>query len=246
MITTNSTTDRASGLRVFVTPSRRRPRLGHRIGGLGGSLRCRVLRHLVRRYLFHGPVLLHGLLGRGARCVDRLVGPVQQVALDGDLRAGGAALADAGALADATTEVIQLRAANVAAGGHLDALDLWRVQREGPLHAHAERLLAHGEGLPGPVALALDDDALEQLGAPAGAFNHLEMDAQTIAGVKGRYAAELRTLQAVDHCAHRMNPAGARTRRGAGEAWVQAALKCCPPMRRPMVADRPARDVRGP
>jgi len=124
------------------------------------------------------------------------------VALDGDLRAGGAALTNPGALADATTEVIQLRAAHIAAGGNLDALDLRRVQRERPLHAHAEGLLAHGEGLSGAMALALDDDALEHLGPAAAALDDLEMHAHPVTGLEVGDAAQLRALEAFDDRAH--------------------------------------------
>ena len=84
------------------------------------------------------------------------------------LGAGVAALADAGALADPVAQVVELGATDVAAGGDLDLLDLRRVHGERALDADAERLLADGERLAGAVALALDDDALEDLGAARG------------------------------------------------------------------------------
>ena len=62
-------------------------------------------------------------------------------------RAGVLALADAGAAADAAAQVVELRAPDVAAAGHLDPLDLGRVHGERALDADAERLLADGEGL---------------------------------------------------------------------------------------------------
>jgi hypothetical protein len=65
------------------------------------------------------------------------------------------------------------------------------MQRERALDADAEGLLADGERLPCSVALALDDDTLEQLSAPARTFDHLEVDAQAVTGVKRRHAAEL-------------------------------------------------------
>jgi hypothetical protein len=65
------------------------------------------------------------------------------------------------------------------------------VQRERALDADAEGLLADGERLPGAVALALDDNTLEDLGTPARALDHLEVDAKTVTGVKRRNAAEL-------------------------------------------------------
>src|SRR6185437_7697473 len=122
--------------------------------------------------------------------------------LDGHLRAGGAALAHAGALADPPPQVVELGAAHVAAGGHLDALDLGRVERERALHADAEGLLAHGERLPGAMALALDHDALKHLGAASRALDDLKVHAEPVPSVERGYPAELRSLQAVDDCAH--------------------------------------------
>ena len=77
------------------------------------------------------------------------------------------------------------------------------MQRERPLDADAERLLTDRERLAYAMALALDDDALEHLGAAAGALDHLKVDSQAVTGVERRYAAELRALQAVDGCAHK-------------------------------------------
>ena len=53
---------------------------------------------------------------------------------------------------------------------------------ERALHAHAEGLLADGEGLARAVALALDHHALEHLGALARALDDLEMDLHAVAG----------------------------------------------------------------
>src|SRR6266545_598712 len=72
-------------------------------------------------------------------------------------------LPDAGLLPDLAAEVIELRAVDVADRGDLDPLDLRRVQRERPLHAHSEGLLPHRERLPGAGTLAFEDDALEHL-----------------------------------------------------------------------------------
>jgi hypothetical protein len=52
------------------------------------------------------------------------------------------------------------------------------------------------------VALALDYDALEHLGPAARALDHLEVDAQAVAGVELRDAAELSALKAVDDGTH--------------------------------------------
>src|ERR687893_2945305 len=73
---------------------------------------------------------------------------------------------------------------------------------ERALHADAEGLLANGEGLADPLALALDHNAFEDLGTTAGALDDLEVDADAIAGLEGGDAAELRALQGVDYGAH--------------------------------------------
>ena len=127
---------------------------------------------------------------------------VEQLALDDLLRAGVAALADAGALADTVAQVVQLGAADVTASGDLDLLDLRRMQRERALDAYSKGVLADGEGLARPVALALDHDTLEDLGAAASALDHLEVDTQAVASVELRNSAELCALQAFDDGAH--------------------------------------------
>ena len=121
---------------------------------------------------------------------------MQQTGLDDLLRADVAALAHAGALADAAAQVVELGAPDVTAGGDLDPLDLRRVHGERALHADAERVLADREGLAHALALALDHDALEDLGAPAAALDDLEVDAYAVTGLEGRDAAKLLTLKA--------------------------------------------------
>src|SRR5581483_2157024 len=74
-----------------------------------------------------------------------------------------AELADAGLLADLAAEVVELGAIDVADRADLDLVDLRRVQRERPLDADAEVVLADGEGLAGAGALPLDHEALEDL-----------------------------------------------------------------------------------
>ena len=123
---------------------------------------------------------------------------MEQAGLDDLLRARVAALADAGTLADAAAQVVELRAPDVAAGGDLDPLDLRRVHRERALHTDAEGLLADGEGLARPVALTIDHDALEHLGALARPLDDLEMHAQAITGLKGRDTAQLSALEGFD------------------------------------------------
>jgi hypothetical protein len=60
------------------------------------------------------------------------------------------------------------------------------MERERALDADAERLLADREGLPHAGALALDDDALEDLDAAALSLDHLEVDANRVAGLEDR------------------------------------------------------------
>src|SRR3954447_26856496 len=173
-----------------------------------------VERLRVARLARHLGVRRRGGLGRGI---------VQEPRLHDLLRLPGvAALAHAGALADATAQVVELGPPHVAAGGDLDALDLGRVQRERALHADAEGLLAHGEGLADALALALDDDALEDLGAAARALDDLEVDLEAVARLEAGDAAQLRALEGVDDGAH-----GQKTSTGADP----------PRKRRPMVAD---------
>jgi hypothetical protein len=76
------------------------------------------------------------------------------------------------------------------------------VDGERPLDAHAEGLLADREGLAGAVALALDDDALEDLGALAGALDDLEVDTQAIARLEAGNTAQLSALETFDDCGH--------------------------------------------
>ena len=82
------------------------------------------------------------LLGRGRGRDQLLVDPP-------------APLGDPGRLADPAAQVVELGPAHVAARGDLEFLDLRRVQRERPLDADAEGLLADGEGLARAGALPL-------------------------------------------------------------------------------------------
>src|SRR5215207_605243 len=129
-------------------------------------------------------------------------GIVQETRLDGLLRPGVATLAHASALAYTAAQVVQLGSPHVAASGDLDALDLGRVQGERALDTDAEGLLADGEGLAHPLALALEDDALEDLRTAARTLDHLEVDADPVAGLKSGHPAELRALEVVDDGAH--------------------------------------------
>jgi hypothetical protein len=147
---------------------------------------------------------------------------VQQAGLHDLLRARVAALADAGALADTAAQVVELGAPDVAAGGDLDALDLRRVHGERALHADAERALADGERLADALALALDDDALEDLGTAACALDDLEVDPDAIARGEARDAAELLALEALDDGAHGKERPRRQTGKGGvtrGRSW---------------------------
>src|SRR5215210_4259933 len=169
------------------------------VGAAGGRLGGVRLRRLVERLRVDG--LARHLGVRGGRGFGR--GIVQQPGLDDLLRLTRvAALADAGALADTAAQVVELGPAHVTAGGDLDALDLRRVDRERALHADAEGLLADGEGLAHTLALALDDDALEDLCTPARALHDLEVHLQPVAGLEAGDAAQLRALEGVDDRAH--------------------------------------------
>src|SRR4051812_24679816 len=157
----------------------------------------------VRLLVGLGVCLGRGLDGRLAGGVgaarDRLV---EKARFDGLLGAQVPTLADARPLAHAAAQVVELGPTHVAARGHLDPLDLRRVHGERALDADAERLLAHGEGLAYAVALALEDDSLEDLRAPARALDDLEVHAHAIAGREPRDPAQLRSLEAVDNAAH--------------------------------------------
>ena len=76
------------------------------------------------------------------------------------------------------------------------------MHREHALDADAEGLLAHRERLARAVALALDDDALEDLHAPARALDHLEVHLHAVARREVGNAAQLRALDGFDDAAH--------------------------------------------
>ena len=105
-------------------------------------------------------------------------------------------LANACLLPHFLAQVVQLRPVDVPDRLDLDLLDLRRVERKRSLDAHAERLLAHGERLAHAGALALDDDALEDLDAPARALDDLEMHAHGVACLEpGQVGPQLALLE---------------------------------------------------
>jgi hypothetical protein len=112
-------------------------------------------------------------------------------------------LSDARLLPHLCAQVVELRAVDVADRLYLDLLDLRRMDRERALDADAERLLANREGLADTGALALDDDSLEDLDAPALPFDHLEVHPNGIAGLEPRQVgSQLSLLEKLDRIRH--------------------------------------------
>src|SRR5438105_2667376 len=165
--------------------------------GVAGGLRAGVRAGLgALCFLHHGLVRGHPLGVGGAVWLS------EQARRDGLLRACVAALAHAGALAHALAQVVELGAAHITTGSELDSLDLGRMHREGALDSDAKGLLAHGEGLAGTMALALDHHALEHLHAAPGALDDLKMDLHAISRREVGHAAQLRALDCFDDAAH--------------------------------------------
>ena len=98
------------------------------------------------------------------------------------------------------------------------------MHRERALDADAEGLLADGEGLARAAALALDHDALEDLGAPAGALDDLEVHAHAVARLEDGHSPQLGTLDAVDDAGHRR-----RRDLPGGSARAGMVAKASPP-----------------
>src|SRR3954453_6630723 len=76
------------------------------------------------------------------------------------------------------------------------------MQGERALDADAEGVLADGERLARPGALALDHDPLEDLDALAGALDDPEMHAHGVARLELRDFAQLTALDVLDDGAH--------------------------------------------
>src|ERR1700683_711584 len=104
-------------------------------------------------------------------------------------------LLDLRGLPDPVSQVVELGAADVAAGGGLDLGDDRRVEREGAFDADAEADLADAEGLAHAAALASDHDALEHLDALPVAFHDPDRDLHRVAGGEvGPVVAEVGTV----------------------------------------------------
>src|SRR5699024_7599822 len=118
-----------------------------------------------------------------------------------------ALLPDAGLLAGEVAQVVQLRAAHVAAGDDLDLVDGRGVHGEHALDADAEGHLADPEGLAHAVALATDDVALEDLDAGAVALGDLHVHLDVVAGAEcGDVLAQGRLVELVE-LLHVLSPA---------------------------------------
>src|SRR3954452_5040450 len=206
-------TSRYSRLACLLVTAGRRLGVGRRLrlGGFGLGDRLLVQGVGLGEGLGVHGVAQHLVVRRG-RGLGRRV--VQDAALDDLLRTGVAALADAGALADTAAQVTELRAPDVTAGGPLALLDLGRVQRERAPHTNAEGLLADGEGLADPLALALDHHTLEDLRTTPRALDDLEVDLDAIPRLKAGNTAQLRALERVDKSAHSVRKASADRARG--------------------------------
>ena len=110
-----------------------------------------------------------------------------------------ALLANAGGLAHAIAEVVELGATNVAVTDNLELGNLGAVQREGALNAHGEANLADGEGLASTLAAHADDVALEDLLTSAVALDDAIVDLDVVANLDcGDVLANLLTLDGAD------------------------------------------------
>ena len=109
------------------------------------------------------------------------------------LRLGVDALGDAGRLAAAIAQVIELGAPHLAAAHHLDRVDVRRIDREHALDALAVGDLADREALLDAAAGAGDADALVGLHAGALAFLDLDVHDDGVAGLEIRDGARRRS-----------------------------------------------------
>src|SRR5262249_52669559 len=126
----------------------------------------------------------------------------------------GLLLVDAGGLALAPAQVIELGPPDGALPLDLDPVDDGRVEREHPLDADSAGDLANGEGLARAAAPPGDHDAGEHLDTLLLALAHLDVHADRVAGRKGRYAAlERRFFQIEEQITHGFSQQAGTTRR---------------------------------
>src|SRR5262245_28577582 len=176
------------------------PRLGDPVEVLDGAIE--VERLIEPRDLFVGELgyllvfddseLVEALLGIGIEALDdlKIIGlalrPGEALEGVGLLALDLLTLDDAGRLAAASAQIIELGAAHPATAHDLDRLDQRRVHREDALHALAVRDLAHSEVLVDPATGSPDAHALIGLHAGPLAFDHSDVDAERIAGTEIR------------------------------------------------------------
>ena len=126
---------------------------------------------------------------------------------------------DLGCLTAQVTQVVQLGTANVTAGQNLDVVDVRCVNREGTLHADAERHLADGKGLTDAGALATDNNATEHLDTGLLSLDDLHVDINGIAGAKLRnIVAQLCSINLVKNV-HKYDPSWSEQRNLAALPW---------------------------
>src|SRR6188472_1150711 len=137
-------------------------------------------------------------------------------------RAGGcddgsavALLLDLRLLAAELAQVVELRSADVTAGDDLDVVDDRGVHRELALDADLEADLADREGLANALALAADDDALEDLDTRARTFDDVDVHLDGVARAEvGDVRPQARSVDVVEdvHDGSLSAPATGRTR----------------------------------
>ena len=84
----------------------------------------------------------------------------------------------------AASQVVQARAANLAAPCYCDRFHVGRVHQEGALDTDFVANAAHGEGRSGPTATLANDNALKRLQASALTFSYPDLHADGVAGLK--------------------------------------------------------------
>src|SRR5690606_33083282 len=142
-------------------------------------------------------------------------------------------------LAAQAAQVVQLRAADVAAGDDLDPVQRRAVQGVGPLHTDAEAHLADGEGLPQTTALAADHHALKDLNSGPVALHDPGVHLERVAGAEvrdvGPHRLGIQRVQRVHRCflmtqgtprRRAWRTAEIGSRRAARYAWLDRALRC--------------------
>src|SRR5262245_16160769 len=135
------------------------------------------------------------------------------------------AFGDAGGLAAAAAQVIELGAAHLAAADHLDGVEHRRIERKHAFNAFAVGNLADREVLVHAVTGTPNAHAFVGLDTGAVAFDHLDVDLQGIARLEIRYflaGGKLRHLlffELFDQI-HWISPSAAPVNAGRTSAYV--------------------------